>query len=189
MTTEYGQKIAGALRAVAMLHSDTSKLLTDCDKQIGKGRKSIFGNYATRDLTYNVKADCWMAQGVYRYYEAGPLLVDSVTVTFFNAQVDTEPLLKVSRIQYADTKLGRESASKEGGPRTVCSEWDTWWLFFVGTENRELGKVLTFTEVDQGRIAWARLVAVPLFSIERIEDVAELMRKVVESAAEPTKAT
>lgn len=99
MTNEYGERIAGALKAIAMLHSDTSKLLVDCDKQIGKDRKSVFANYATRDLTYNVKAECWMAEGVYRYYEAGPLLVDGVTVTFFNKKEHTEPLLKVSRIR------------------------------------------------------------------------------------------
>ena len=33
-------KMAGALKAVIKMHSDTSKLLIDCDKHIGAGRKS-----------------------------------------------------------------------------------------------------------------------------------------------------
>ena len=182
MTTEYGQKIAGALKAIAMLHSDTSKLLSDCDKQIGKGRNSIFGNYATRDLTYNVKAACWMAEGVYRYYEAGPRLVDGVTVTFFNKEADTEPLLKVARIQYANPELGNGPGAEEEGLKAVCGEWDIWRLLFEWAVDRELGKVLMFTDTDQGRIAWARLIAVPLFSISRIEDVTDLMGRVLASA-------
>src|ERR1700722_1838486 len=77
-TTEYGTKIAGALKAVAQMHAETSRLLVDCDKYIGNGRPSVFGSYATRDLTYHYKATFWMAEGVYRYYPAGPDAVEGV---------------------------------------------------------------------------------------------------------------
>lgn len=182
MGTEYGQKIAGALKAIITLHSDTSKLLCDCDKHIGKDRDSVFANYATRDLTYHVRASFWMAEGVYRYYDAGPRLVDGVTVTFFNREAETEPLLKIARIQYSDTSPANGSDSKDEGLRAFCKEWDIWSLFFRFTEERRLGEILTFADADNGRIAWARLIAVPLFSIGRIEDVIELVGRVVESA-------
>lgn len=170
MTTEYGAKIAGALKAVVQMHSDTSKLLVDCDKHIGKGRASVFGSYATSELTYNFQARFWMAEGVYRYYEAGPLLVDGVTAAFFHVDVPTEPLLLLARIQYS----GETAASK-------AKAWDIWSLYFAWGESKELGKVHRYGETDEGRIEWARLIAVPLFSISRIEDVVDLMDRAAAS--------
>lgn len=181
MKTEYGTKMAGALKAVAQMHSDTSKLLQDCDQEIGKGRPSIFGSYATRDLTYNFQADFWMAEGVYRYYQAGPALVDGVTVAFFHAsepddpRSDTEPLLLVARIQYATAGDG---ASSKGN----CKEWDIWHMYFDWVPDRKLGQILSVGRAGDGRIEWARLIAVPLFSISRIEDVAALMSRVIDAA-------
>ncbi len=37
-TKRYGEKIHNAIKAVARLHTDTSKLLRECDGTIGKGR-------------------------------------------------------------------------------------------------------------------------------------------------------
>ncbi len=54
--------------------------------------------------------------------------------------------------------------------------------FLEFAEARELGKVLSFSDIDQRRIAWAQLIAVPLFSISRIEDVIDLMGRIVASA-------
>ncbi|HXA04637.1 MAG TPA: hypothetical protein VNY30_07355 [Bryobacteraceae bacterium] len=177
MDGEYGFKIGQAIRAVAGLHADTSRLLVDCDKHLGKERKSLFGNWATRDLTYNVKANSWMPEGVFRYYEAGSLLVDVVTITFFVPESSgdpawaPEPLFKVGRIQYAvPSKL-----SDEGSLKDVVNGWDLWWLFFKSS-TRELNKVLTCgKEVDGDRIAWARLIATPLVSIRHIDDAKRLM--------------
>lgn len=45
-----------------------------------------------------------------------------------------------------------------------------------------------FADSDQGRISWARLIAVPLFSISRIEDVVELMGRVLASAPQSSDA-
>jgi hypothetical protein len=170
MTTEQGQKIAGALKAIIRMHSDTSKLLIDCDKHIGRNRKSIFGSYATRELTWNVQADYWMAHSVYRYYEEGPSLVDGVHITFFHAGREMEPVLKVARIAY------------KPGVSEPFDSWDIWWLYFEHLEQKELGSVLECADADEGRIAWARLIAVPLFSIARIEDVTVLMNRVIASS-------
>lgn len=167
ITTEYGPKIAGAIKAVAQMHADTNKLLVDCDRHIGKGRKSLFGSYATRDLTYHVRADHWMPEGVFRYYEAGPLLADGVSVTFFNGakstagQYDGEPLLKVARIQYSAPGVQSQPDSDEGALKAVCDGWDMWWIFFKHAQAKTLGKVLTCDDADEGRIAWSRLAAVP----------------------------
>jgi hypothetical protein len=174
MKTEQGQKIAGALRAVIKMHSDTSKLLIDCDKHIGEGRKSIFGNYATRDLTWKVAASFWMAEGVSRCYEAGPSLVDSIAATFFHESREIEPLLKVGRIAYR--------------PDATCDIWDLWHLFFDPLEHQGLETILHRADAVKGRIAEAHLIAVPLFSISKIEDVTALMNRVIESsphASEP----
>jgi hypothetical protein len=82
MSNDYGLRVGTAIRAVARLHSDTSRLLLDCDGTIGQGRTSIFKNYATSDLTWNVKANHWMAAGIYRYYDTSdiqPRTVEGVT--------------------------------------------------------------------------------------------------------------
>ena len=172
MKTEYGSKIAGALKAVVQMHSDTSKLLVDCDKHVGKGRSSVFGSYATKELTYNFQAKYWMAEAVYRYYQAGPSVVDGVTVAFFDAEAPIEPVLLVARIHY----------STNAKPK----EWDIWNLYFAWDESEKSGEVYLYAEADEGRIEWARLIAVPLFSIRRIEDVVELMDRV--RAASPDRA-
>lgn len=181
MKTDHGQKLAGALRAVRNLHSDTSKLLVDCDKHIGGGRDSVFGSYATKDLTWSVNASSWMAEGVYRYYKAGPRLVDGVTVTFWNTELEIEPLLKVARIEYAGVESEHTSAIKERAIKDLCKEWDIWSLFFYYAESQDLDKVLVFDDLEEERIGWARLITVPLVTITRIEDVGDLMRRVIES--------
>lgn len=185
MDSDYGLKLGQALRAVARLHADTSKLLLDCDKHIGKGRRSLFGNFVTRDLTYNVKADFWMPEGLFRHYDAGLFLVDSITVTFFmpagsgDPESVPQPLFKAGRIQYA-----RDKAGKEADVKSVCDAWDLWWLFFKGGPKPELQQPLECADVGNGRIAWARYIAVPLISISSIQDVCKLMNTVTRSASD-----
>jgi hypothetical protein len=191
MTTEYGKQITCALKAVAQMHSDTSRLLIDCDKHIGKGRPSVFGSYATRDLTYNYKADFWMAEGVYRYYPAGVNAVDGVTVAFIysgsptDPRSDTEPLFLVGHVQYSEQSGGGSSAP--GTTKGRCEEWDLWRLYFEWS-SRELGSVLQFGALDDGRIASARVIAVPLFSIDSIEQVLETANRVLLDGTVPNRA-
>jgi hypothetical protein len=185
-STGEGKNILAAFKAIARFHSDTSKLLVDCDKRIGKGRRPVFGNWATRELTYHVKADFWMPEGMFRYYEAGPGLVDGVAVTFFNAagitnpQLETEPLFQVARIQYKFPEIAGEVTPDIGdGIKAVCNAWDIWSLFFKETKDRAPGRLFEYADIDNGRIASARLIAVPLLSIGRIEDAQDLMNQVV----------
>jgi hypothetical protein len=121
-----------------------------------------------------------MAEGVYHYYLVGAGLVDCITVVFFRASPPPdpcsgiEPLLLAARIQYAGSRLGDDSASL----KAICKEWDTYYLYFDWGECRALGELLSYEKVQDGRIAWARLIAVPLFSIGSIEEVCQLMDRV-----------
>ncbi len=164
--SDYGLQIGQALKAVARLHADTSKLLLDCDKHIGKRRRSVFGSFVTRDLTYNVKADFWMPEGVYRFYDAGSLMVDALTVTFFMPERSGDPeavpqsILTVGRIQYADS-----ARTKGGDVKSVCDPWDLWLAFFRGGSKPQFQTILEGADLADGRIAWACWIAVPLVSI------------------------
>ena len=188
MSSDYGLQIGQALKAVARLHADTSKLLVDCDKQIGKERRSLFGNYATRDLSYNVKADFWMPEGVFRYYDAGSLAVDTVTVIFFlparsgGPEIVPQPIFAVGRIQYADG-----TTSKDADVKSICNAWDLWWLFLKSGSKPELGTAFHGSDLDNGRIAWARWIAIPLVSISSIEGVTKLFDEIAGESSAATE--
>ena len=55
--------------------------------------------------------------------------------------------------------------------------------YFEWGRNRESGQVLAYELVDNGRIAGARLIAVPLYTVDSIEVVVRLADEVV--AASP----
>jgi len=174
MNTEYGRKVGAALRAICQLHSDTSKLLVDFDKrQLRPNCYSVFGSYATRDLTYNVKADFWMAEGVYRYYanNAEPGKIEGVAVCFFHEGFPhfDEPLLLLARINY---RLDNDLPIRQ-----VCQEWDILKLFFDFREDRELDHVLHAQNIEVGRIASASVLALPLYRIRHVDDVESAMAR------------
>jgi hypothetical protein len=177
MTTEdYGKRMSAALRAVEQMHSDCSRLLLDFDR-VMEGWKPIYGNFATRDLTYNVRAQRWMAEGVYRQYfhPSLPSVVRGLTICFIEPDIE-EPMLLVAEIKYA----GSESEIK-----TVCREWDMWQIYFDWAEARTNDKVISVANPDSDkRIRSALLVAKPLYSINSLDEVIELM-KLVTNNTEP----
>jgi hypothetical protein len=175
---EYGALINDAVRAVAGMHGDTSKLLLDCDKHIGKGRTSVFGNFATKELTYAVQAEYWMACGVFRFYVAGSNRVEAVTVSFWEESA-AEPMFLLAEIQYRC-----DSAAEDGLTviKEICDGWDAWYLYFDWGQ-RTPDVVLTYENVDDGRIESARLIAVPLFSIASIDQVVALRNRLHASAS------
>ena len=191
-TKGYGGKIQNAVKAVVQMHEDTSKLLQVCDNTIGKGKDSVFGGYATKDLTYSYQAEMWMAYGVYRYYYTPgrpghtlnqPGLVEGVTVVFVPDppkvadQSGFEPLFIIGQIEYGIAterpKLERQHA------------WDLWNGFFQWSDKQELSNVIHPQKLDDdatARIKNMKLIAVPLYgSIKKIEDVKKLMEQVRES--------
>jgi hypothetical protein len=172
MSVDYGKKLAAALAAICQLHSDTSKLMVDFDSNMSAdGWNSVFENFATRELTYNVKAKFWMAQGVYRYYtkDAKPGLVEGLTVVFFDPLAE-EPLFLTAELQYC------MEAKKL--IRNVCDAWDIWWLYFDLTDKRELGRVYRHGNIDNGRIEWAKVLAVPLLSIQSLTDAEARLKQI-----------
>jgi len=176
MSTEYGKRITGALNAVAQLHSDTSKLLVDFDsRMLRSGWTSVFDNFATRDLTYHVKADYWMAEGVYRYYfhEAFPKSIRALTVCFLARQIE-EPVLLTAKVNYR-----MESGAQI---KLVCKGWDVWQIYFDWMKEAELERVMECGALDNGRIESAAVLAVPLYSINKIEDVDAKMLQVMKAS-------
>ncbi len=169
-TEDYGKQINVALRAVEQMHSDCSRLLLEFDRKM-EGWTPVFGSYATRDLTYNVRAQRWMAEGIYRLYsnKSEPGLVRGLTISFIEADTD-QPLLLVAEIRYAE---------RASDIKTVCREWDLWGLFFDWGGQRVYDKVLSFPAPDPTkRIESAQLIAEPLYSIKSVDEVAELMNRV-----------
>jgi hypothetical protein len=167
---DYGKQINLAVRAVQQMHSDCSRLLLDFDRQM-EGWSPVFGSYATRDLTYNVRALRWMAEGVYRLYtnQSLPSLVRGLTISFIENDTD-RPLLLVGELRYSD----RTSEIK-----AVCKEWDLWGVFFDWGGQRVYDELLSFTAPDPNkRIDLASLIAKPLYSINSVEEIAELMKRV-----------
>lgn len=182
MTAEYGNKIGTALRAIRQMHSDTSRLLQDCDGTIGRHRPSVFGSNATRDLTYQFNAAQWMAEGVYRYYDAADVeagLVEGITTAFIDKvkpERPEEPLLIVGQIKY---KVEDGKAIAE-----TCLGWDLWNVYFDGLPAAKTGTILFTKGWQTGRVDWVKLIAVPLYSVSSMAVVEELMAKVRAFAAD-----
>jgi hypothetical protein len=171
VSSEYGEKIALALRAVGQLHADTSKFLVDFDNKCSRaGWNSIFGTVATSGISTTLSAECWMAEGVYRYYVKAPALeiVKGILVPFFHFQQKSkEPLLLVARIKY--------QVAAGNSIKNVCKAWDIWKLYYDWNDHQDLEKVIALGPLDDDRIEWARVLAVPLYSIKRVEDAEQLM--------------
>jgi hypothetical protein len=56
MSTENGKKMQSAITAICRMHGEVSKLLVEFDQLVPWPADSVFGNYATRDLTYHVRS-------------------------------------------------------------------------------------------------------------------------------------
>lgn len=117
-----------------------------------------------------------MAEAVYRYYHSDDQQaqgrIEGITVSFFDYQRRVEePLLIVAELQYHVE--GEESQIK-----SVCKGWDIWYAFLDWSENRQLDVILAGRNIDNGRIEWFKVVAVPLYSIQSMQDVEKLMSRV-----------
>jgi hypothetical protein len=180
MSDDYGKRMGLALRAVRQMHSDTSKLLQDCDGTIGKGRPSVFGKTVTADLTYQINALQWMAEGVYRYYVVEPPgRVEGLCACFIcaNGHEDfDQPILVVGQIAY--------SVADGQSLRDVCDAWDLWYAFLNWNEDRRLGEVLWPVPESDGRIEAVKVIGVPLYTVKGIQMVNDLMEQ-VRSAIRP----
>lgn len=168
--TDYGKKMEQAIRAVAKMHAQVSQLLSDCDS-LFPDYESVFANTATRDLTYNVRADHWMADGVFRYWFQPGQSVPAITATFYRDGQE-EPLLLVGCIDYSDVN--------SQNLKEKCNSWDLWWALTDWADQPvPLGEAFDLSEPDdKGTILKMKIIAVPLFHIENLADVKRLFEKV-----------
>ncbi len=173
---DYGLKVSRALEAVRRMHADVSKMLLDADGTIGKGKPSVFGNWATRDLNYKPKADYWMSWFVYRYYAGGggeaPGLVEGVSVWFFDNQNRiAEPYLLVGQLSY-DLAPDQKIAA-------ACQEYDLVFAYVHWSGQPAPGRVLTGSRPPQKpSVNWYKVIAVPLYAVTSMDDVTGLMDRV-----------
>ena len=170
----YGKSVGTALRMVQQLHLDTMRLLTDFDGHMVEWR-SVFGNNVTRDMSTSLPIGFWMAEGVYRYYfrSAEPATVQGITIVFEDYQKrNDEPLFLAAGIEY-HVQQGQEVAA-------VCNPWDIWNLFFDKSEKQELGLARTYNDPFPQRVKRAGLIAVPLYSINSVEDAHGMLSKLGE---------
>lgn len=181
MSDDYGTRIGLALRAIEQLHADSIQLLRDFDGRMTHWT-SLFGTNVTRELAYSINRIDFMATGLYRYYVRKnlPNTTRGLNICFMDPKID-EPLIIVGEITYKD------AAQK------ACQCWDLWFLHFGATE---LPVHNTLLEVQgpgagaspqqyphPGKVLSARVIAVPLYEIETLEDAEALMKRVsVESA-------
>ena len=185
VSDDYGRRVGMALRAVKQLYADASRLLSNCDGTIGKGRRVCTKSYAATNGLSSLLGGGWMAEGAYRCYAAEPDkqpgLVEAVCLCFTGeTTAREEPLLVAGQINYrldAGQKL-----------HDVCDGWDLWYLFAGYCPVRPHGEVqtagpLTYQDGSKSFDGF-KLVAVPLYSITSLADVVALMDS-VRSAANP----
>jgi hypothetical protein len=175
---DYGRRVGMALKAVKQLHADASRLLSDCDGTIGKGKSvATLSKNATNGISFSLGRP-WMAEGAYRCYAADPDgrpgLVDAVCLAFFGEVTETdEPLLIVGQVYY---RLDEGQKLQE-----VCDGWDVWYLFSGNCPERTHGEVLAagpLTWQDGGKsFDGFKLIAVPLYSINSMDGVVALMER------------
>jgi hypothetical protein len=167
-----------ALKAVRQLYADASRLLSDCDSTIGKGRRVCTRSYAATAGLSSLLGGLWMAEGAYRCYAADPQrrpgLVEAVCLCFLGEKVaKDEPVLVAGRIAY---RLDDGQVLAD-----VCDGWDLWYLFADDCPERTCGVVHSsgpLTWPDGGKsFDGFSLVAVPLYSISSMDDVVALMER------------
>lgn len=167
VTDDYGKRVGMALRAVRQLHADASRLLSDCDGTIGKGRRVCTKGYAATGGLSTLLGGNWMPEGAYRCYatDTRPGRVEAVCLCFYGEVVaGDEPVLIVGQIDY------RLDAGQE--LQELCDGWDLWYMLADNCPERTHGKVLSggpLTWQDEGKsFDGFRLIAVgrPMFEID-----------------------
>ena len=168
--TDYGKRIGQALKAVARMHSQVSLLLMDCDG-LFPHYTTVFSD-ATTDLARKVRADFWMAEGVYRYWFGESPSVIGVTAMFHTLEGELdEPLFVVGKINYANS--GSEAKEQ-------CDRWDLWYAVMKWSPTpRCMGEAIDLLNPEEeARIQNMEFIVVPLFQIESLDDVRSLFERV-----------
>lgn len=175
MNEDYGKQMGAAIEAVALLQSDISRLFREMHSDEFRGYESVFGSYCTRDVPRDYKRSRWMPKAVYRYYrKPSSSVIDGVTVIFLSEKSKLEePLLVAFQLKYRSTASGKPKK---------CKEWDAYNLYLNASDYVPNGEVVVqeFKPEDSPdqRLRWAKLAAVPVYSIEDRDHVRRLVEKV-----------
>jgi hypothetical protein len=112
---------------------------------------------------------------VYRYYAKAekPGLIEGITVCFLDPRL-SEPLLLIAELKY-HLESGADI-------KQICNPWDIWHLYFDWSSGASELQIIATKDADNGRIEWAKLKAVPLYTIQQIEDVKKILDEVRGSA-------
>lgn len=89
---------------------------------------------------------------------------------FSLSQKSKEPLLLVAQIKY--------QVAVGSSIENACKAWDIWTLYYDWNDRQDLEKVIALGSSDDGRIEWTKVLAIPLYSIKRVEDAEQLMAQV-----------
>ncbi len=166
--TEVGKNVGKALSAIASLHSQVGKLLRDCDSLFPEF-ESVYGNEVTRDLSRSIDRGFWMAEGVYRFWRKDARSVVGLTIIFWSTEEPgkiEEPILVVGRVEYSEEPIDLDP-------------WPLWHVQRKWDESGALGRVVELSRPEDG-IAQLKSISIPLYDIERLEDLKSLFEKLGE---------
>lgn len=163
--TDYGKRVMNGLRAINSMHTQVRLLFKDCDS-LFRGYRSLYGNIATREVSGTIQYGPWMTQGAYRFWHKPSEPVPAITVILFSeedSEILEEPVFVAGLLKY------RVDVNENSDQRW----WDLWKAFFDWAPVKASGKVFSLDGPARD-VEWARIVAVPLFSLEGLADVKSL---------------
>ncbi len=175
LSTEYGRKLGQAFKAVRKLHEQTAQLLRDCDREMVQRDYDVAaGQEVSRPTSRKIDKPEWIVDLLYRAYSSkrgwnGRLL--NVTVVFFAEDEVPEPLLFVGMIQYRDTD-GKNLKDFDVNALHMYDNTGDWEeiLESLGSVRKRPG--------ESGGVDWSVFIVRPLLSIQKFEDVREMINRV-----------
>jgi hypothetical protein len=123
------------------------------------------------DLSYDVKAGLYMAQGLLRHYAKGvsPTEVIALNIAFFGKGI-IEPLFIIAKIQYLAPLEAATDRNKA---------WDPWNAYMLWTEDERLDEVILLQgPLKKDSITNMAVLAVPLFGIDSEKRAQAIIQRV-----------
>jgi hypothetical protein len=156
---DWGTQMLLALKAVRTMHADSSRLLLDLDRAL-VGYKSIYGSFATMDLSYDIKRASFMSEGLLRHWvhSSRPDTVIAVNIAFWDDNAGlNEPFFIAAKLLYADALQTTPDRNKA---------WDPWYAYLNWTNQRKLNEIVEAKPPEKrADILRAVSIGVPLSSI------------------------
>lgn len=177
MSAEQGELVAIAFQTVRECHEGVRRLIVDLDGHMTKKGWCRIGDYdsVTADFTRAAKGPHWMAKRLFLRYanpDATPGIVEGVNIRFFAEQQQLHaPILYAGRCRYAPKVW--DGVKK----RRFYWDFENGYGKWAETKAEELGVVATCRNEAQC-VEKMCVVAVNLYSIEKVDDVVALLDRV-----------